>query len=103
VSNEYFFSPFQFIVCLLIGAATAAQLPNSYIPPNAQNSGGNSQFLQTPFSDQSGGRPNNQYVPPSSDQGPYPASQSSKSADADAQILKYENSPNIGDGTYSYS
>jgi Insect cuticle protein len=83
----------QFIVVLFIGAATAAQLPSAYVPPSAKSAGGNSQFLQTP---------NNQYIPPSSSQG-YPAARTTKSADADAQTLRFDNSPNTGDGSYSYS
>jgi hypothetical protein len=103
------------MLCFFVGVATAAQLPNSYIPPNAQSAGG-SQFLQTP---RSGARPSNQYVPPaasnyaaSSQQSQYSQnggaqgysqqSSQSQSADAQATILKYENNPNIGDGTYNY-
>jgi hypothetical protein len=113
-----FFDP-QFLLCLFVGVATAAQLPNSYIPPNRASAGGNGQFLQAPR----GGQPNNQYIPPSTGSG-YDASAqsnqyaqggqggqggrgsttyaSAQSADAQATILKYENNPNIGDGTYSY-
>jgi hypothetical protein len=101
---------FQFIVCLLIGAATAAQLPNTYIPPNRQGAGGNSQFLQTPKAGQFGGQPSSQYGPPagssfgaSSQQNQYAsAGGKSQSADAQATILKYENNPNTGDGSYNY-
>jgi hypothetical protein len=83
-------------VCLLIGAATAAQLPNSYIPPNARSAGGNAGFLQTP---KASARPNNQYVPPSSDS----QRGAGASADAQAETLRYDNSPNTGDGSYSYA
>jgi hypothetical protein len=94
-------------VCFFIAAATAAQLPNSYIPPNRQSAGGNSQFLQTPSS---GRAPSSQYGPPagsafgaSSQQNQYAsAGGKSRSADAQAVILKYENNPNTGDGSYNY-
>jgi Insect cuticle protein len=83
----------------LVGAASAAQLPNSYIPPNARTSGGNGGILQTPT------RPNNQYVPPSNQYVPPSSARSGNgaSADASAETLRYDNSPNTGDGSYSYS
>jgi Insect cuticle protein len=64
------------------------------VPPSAKSAGGNAQFLQTP---------NNQYIPPTTNQGPYPAARTTKSADADAETLRYDNSPNTGDGSYSYA
>jgi hypothetical protein len=111
-----------FVACLLIGVAAAARLPNAYIPPNPQSAGG-SQFLQTPNAQ----RPSSNYGAPafgaSSQQSQYagagqagqpgrggqfgqgggqPGRGGANSADAQATILKYENNPNIGDGTYSY-
>lgn len=122
-----------------MGFASAAQLPNSYIPPpsNALTAGGSSNFLQTP------NRPQNQYLPPGQNRGvqqtfnsfgqPTQFSQGSYSQGgqggqgayqqggqgAYAQggqrqyqqqqpsgpvipILRYENSPNLGDGSYSF-